>query len=120
MSDVDYEMQKFAIEMKEECTKRGYTASICLADGLGHGEFHHNIEEVDYSMIRFIEKKGKIAVHIKAHMKSEPVKTEKTVNAIAMLAEIIGMNAMTYISVMKFIKERLDIEEEESKIIPFK
>lgn len=119
MSDINYEMQKFALEMKEECTKRGYVASICLADGKGHGEFYHNIEDVDFSVIRFIEKKGKIAMHFKSYMKTNPKKTQMCTNALAIIGDLLGMNALTFLDCFKELSERIDIEVEKGKIIPF-
>ena len=120
MSDINNDMQDFALEIKRQCTERGYTASICLADGLGHGEFYHNIEEVDYSMIRFIEKNGNLSIHFKSHMSSKPVETNKSLNALVVLADILGYNAMTFLESAKQIAKRIEIEKEESKIIPFK
>ena len=124
MSDVNKEMQNFALEIKEEATRRGYMVSVCLADGLGHGEFYHNAEEVEYSMIRIIEKKGKTALHFKSYMKTEPVKTNKCVNALAVMADIVGYNAMNFIEFFKHISARIEIEKEEGKdkegkIIPY-
>lgn len=119
MVDINKEMQEFALSIKDECTKRGYAASICLADGMGHGELYHNIEELDFSMIRLINKDGKTAIHFKAYMASEPVNSNKTFNALHVLADTTGMSAMNFIKMCEEIGERIEIEREESKIIPF-
>ena len=119
MSDINKEMQAFALEIEEECTKRGYTASICLADGLGHGEFYNNIEDVDYSMIRYFEKNGKTAVHFKSHMQSKPVETNKCINALATISDIMGYNTLNFMESLKAIEARVEIEKEAGKIIPF-
>lgn len=116
---VNEEMKRFALEFKDECTKRGYTTSICLADGLGHGEFYNNIEEVEYSMIRFIEKKGKTAIHFKSHMQSKPVETNMSFNALTVISDLTSMNAMNFIECLKGIEERIEVHKEKSKIIPF-
>lgn len=119
MSDINKEMQEFALRVKEEATEKGYMLSICLADGLGHGEFYYNIEDVNYSMIRIIKKKGKQAIHFKAHMQSEPIKTNMSVNALAILSDIVGFNAMSFIEMYKSISDRIKIDKENGKIIPF-
>jgi len=120
VSNINKEMKKFALEFKEECTKRGYTASICLADGLGHGEFYNNIEDVDYSMIRYIEKNGKMAIHFKAHMESNPVNTNKSINALSTIADIVGFNAINFLETLKAIEARIKVERTEGKIYPLK
>lgn len=116
MSDINKEMQAFARRVVEEATVKGYLLSICLADGNGHGEFHHNVEEIDYSMIKM---KGE-RIHVKIYMKSEKEKTEKFVNALIVMTDIAKYNALNYLELTKSIKRHLEVEETGAEVIPFK
>lgn len=86
-------------------------AVIVLADGQGHAEYRMAVDRPSWSTIRFV--KGGNGLHLKGYMKTMPVETQRTTNAVVNLSEASVRMAMMLTSIDKTITNALGTEKEE-------
>jgi len=119
MNKVSKKLQKAMKEIEDIARKNDIMGVIALADGEQHGEFGNFIDLPDWSNVKFTHiDDGSSRVDIKVYGKSMPTETNKTVNALVILRDIVGNQYMTLDKLVNMVKEKVDIQEDEGEFIP--
>jgi len=119
MDGVSEELKKAMTQIDKIIKRFDINACIFLADGKGNGEFKNYAEEPTWSMIRFLSDKGdgKRRMHLKSHTKTKPEESNRTVNSLYVLRDMVGQMFLREDQMIKEIEKRIEIQKEEGKII---
>ena len=108
MSIQDPRLKCASNEILQVLKKYDVGGAIFLADGETHGEYRLSVDTPTWSMIRFV--KGQQVIHLKAHAKSKPFETNKTINSLFVLRDMLGGCFMGLDSLIKRTQELMNIE----------
>jgi len=119
MKGVSKELKSAMFEINKIIKEYDINATIILADGNGHGEFKVFHDEPTWSQIRFIPRKdGSVAVHTKAYMNSKPKETNRTINSMYCIQDLLGRIYLMNDNILKDIESKIEIEKDKGVIIP--
>ncbi len=108
----DPKLRSVMHELQGVLNKHDVGGLIILTNGEGNSEFRLFIDTPSWSTIRFI-KDGE-GIHFKGHSKSKPVETNKTVNMVWHLLDMLGENFLRVDKIKKMIQSHFEIEETKS------
>lgn len=97
-------------EIKEIFDKHDVAGVVTLSDGLGMNEFRYFVDTPSWSMLRFLNDGS--GVHLKAHAKSKPIETNKTVNVIYSTHEILANSFMVFEQIRKQVDSTLEVDHQ--------
>lgn len=120
MSDRSPILKVAMAEIRKVLETYDIAGCVYLADGQGHGEYMHHITEPSWSMMRDLsrpDKPGEVRMHAKLYAKTKPVETNRTVNAMLLLGEMVGQCALNLIEIGKRFVSAIEIEKEPGRFL---
>jgi hypothetical protein len=111
-------LQSAMEEVSAILKKHDLMAVVCLATGQKDGEFLFNPDIPTWSKIKFEEQPGgKLGMRVGIHMKTDPEKSQRTVNALWSLQGMLDHIWHNLETIKKVIVQKVEIEESGSEII---
>jgi len=117
MDDDSKELKEAMREIDVIVKKYDINAAVFLADGLGNGEFSTYFDKPSWSMLKYLSTE---VAHTKMHRKTRKYDTERTVNSMIVLDDMLCHIKKVFGSIIDTFESAVKIDRDEPKIKPRK
>lgn len=100
-------------EISDILKRENIMGNFFIADGEGHGEYRLGLDIPEWSKIQFEDRTVKIGIH----MESDPVNSNKTINALFNIRSMMDAVMQAHDAIVSKILSSVEVDEDDGEFV---